>query len=390
MKQPATKNLAFSTDRAFKTKRRDHRAAGMSQEEMQRALERVAAAEKKMREKVSQETARMPTTSFDECVAKMTVGAFFHLKIFSKGRRDELFWAHTSKDSSNPAYRRALHDKATQQDVLGRMVDAGIVRVIGNRQERQWEVKSIDQIDAAIDDYRAGGSLIRQLASGTAADKMMVPTKSAAIELLDRIESGELTPPFTARDVCRHHWSGLRETTVVDSALSVLVHQGVLHTVTVKTDGRPREEFHWVDPPEDEAPQSSSDSAPTPEEILNELTGHLGTIAEHLKKIKSLSERVEMELGAVDKLDERLNGFQQVLLEQAARFEAASDRIEIATEGLVVAARTSQQAQLQLMVAKLAELNSRHQTAVNNMGAVERQLETANSELKSLNEAVGK
>ena len=55
-----------------------------------------------------------------------------------------------------------------------------------------------------------------------------------------RIESGDLQTPFTARDVYRRQWSGLKDAKQVQAALEVLEVHGWLHELSVrKGSGRP-------------------------------------------------------------------------------------------------------------------------------------------------------
>ncbi|MGA8163872.1 MAG: DUF3987 domain-containing protein [Waddliaceae bacterium] len=70
----------------------------------------------------------------------------------------------------------------------------------------------------------------------------------AAKELLKRIQSEEITEPFSARDVYHsHHWSGLASADEVQEVVDFLVEKGFLAGSNVQTRGRPTQKY-WVHP----------------------------------------------------------------------------------------------------------------------------------------------
>ncbi len=65
---------------------------------------------------------------------------------------------------------------------------------------------------------------------------------SHAAKLLARLERGDLSSGFTAREVKRKHWAGLKGA-AVDEALDLLEEHGHLRRRTVETGGKPRVEY---------------------------------------------------------------------------------------------------------------------------------------------------
>lgn len=74
---------------------------------------------------------------------------------------------------------------------------------------------------------------IRAYASVTA------PEVQAARAILRRIEKGDVSGTFAARDIYRNGWTQLTDTKRVHEALSLLVDYGHLQATTIDTDGRP-------------------------------------------------------------------------------------------------------------------------------------------------------
>lgn len=70
----------------------------------------------------------------------------------------------------------------------------------------------------------------------------------AAMELLRHIKNGDITEPFSVRDVYHgHHWSGLTTSDEVEEVLDYLVDKGYLGCALVRTNGRPSQKY-WVHP----------------------------------------------------------------------------------------------------------------------------------------------
>lgn len=70
----------------------------------------------------------------------------------------------------------------------------------------------------------------------------------AAIRLLKRIEKGDLTCPFTARDVYHsHHWAGLGSAKDVQNVLDLLESRNLLIAREERTGGRPKV-FYMLNP----------------------------------------------------------------------------------------------------------------------------------------------
>ncbi|MGH7635291.1 MAG: YfjI family protein, partial [Gemmatimonadaceae bacterium] len=69
-----------------------------------------------------------------------------------------------------------------------------------------------------------------------------------AKQLLDRIQTaGDLPRPFTARDIYRREWSGLRDTATVEAVLGVLEAHGWVRSLEAGTGGaggRPTRAYH--------------------------------------------------------------------------------------------------------------------------------------------------
>ena len=55
--------------------------------------------------------------------------------------------------------------------------------------------------------------------------------------------AGELTGPFTLRDVVRPQWTQLTDREAVSAALDLLEDLGRLRSRTLKTGGRPKTEY---------------------------------------------------------------------------------------------------------------------------------------------------
>jgi putative DNA primase/helicase len=75
---------------------------------------------------------------------------------------------------------------------------------------------------------------IRAYASVTAAET------GAARTILAKLKSGQLTSPFTARDVHQHGWSGLTDVEAVEAAVALLVDHDQVRAEIVVTGGRPK------------------------------------------------------------------------------------------------------------------------------------------------------
>ncbi len=92
-------------------------------------------------------------------------------------------------------------------------------------------------------------------------------TNAAAGNLAAKISGGKLTNPFTARDVYRAGWAGLREPEVVNGATSVLEDANWLHRVEVPADpahgGRPTSKF-YINP---KVPKETPSKAPEEEAL---------------------------------------------------------------------------------------------------------------------------
>lgn len=72
------------------------------------------------------------------------------------------------------------------------------------------------------------------------------PEIDTAKALLQRITSGKLANPFTARDVYRAGWAGLENSSKVQSAINMLLDYRHLVEMEVSTGGRPTAQYHWV------------------------------------------------------------------------------------------------------------------------------------------------
>jgi hypothetical protein len=92
-------------------------------------------------------------------------------------------------------------------------------------------------------------------------------TNAAAGNLAAKISGGKLTNPFTARDVYRAGWAGLREPEVVNGATSVLEDANWLHRIEVPADpahgGRPTSKF-YINP---KVPKETPSKAPEEEAL---------------------------------------------------------------------------------------------------------------------------
>jgi putative DNA primase/helicase len=71
----------------------------------------------------------------------------------------------------------------------------------------------------------------------------IAPDDMAARELAARIQAGDLTSGFTARDVYRRHWAGLSTREEAEKAIAVLIELGWLHEVKESTGGRPSAKY---------------------------------------------------------------------------------------------------------------------------------------------------
>jgi hypothetical protein len=71
----------------------------------------------------------------------------------------------------------------------------------------------------------------------------IAPDDMAARELAARIQDGDLSSGFTARDVYRRHWAGLSTREEAEKAIAVLIELGWLHEVKESTGGRPSAKY---------------------------------------------------------------------------------------------------------------------------------------------------
>jgi hypothetical protein len=62
---------------------------------------------------------------------------------------------------------------------------------------------------------------------------------SAALLIWKRIETGDFSDGFTAREIKQRHWSGLSDSAAVDAGLSILVECGWLRADRIENGGRP-------------------------------------------------------------------------------------------------------------------------------------------------------
>lgn len=70
----------------------------------------------------------------------------------------------------------------------------------------------------------------------------------AANDLIKRLQQGDISEPFTARDVyCGKHWAGLATITQVEEVLEFLIEKHFLVCKTLRTGGRPTTKY-WVNP----------------------------------------------------------------------------------------------------------------------------------------------
>lgn len=64
-------------------------------------------------------------------------------------------------------------------------------------------------------------------------------TVRAARTIINKARAAGLPDPFTARDVYRNQWAGLRDRAAVADALDLLAAHGWLTETTIDTGGRP-------------------------------------------------------------------------------------------------------------------------------------------------------
>ena len=69
------------------------------------------------------------------------------------------------------------------------------------------------------------------------------PARAAAKAILTKIRAGALKDGFTARDVCRNHWSGLANPDHVELGLTLLCDHDWIEANPVETGGRPKVEY---------------------------------------------------------------------------------------------------------------------------------------------------
>lgn len=78
-----------------------------------------------------------------------------------------------------------------------------------------------------------------------------------ARSLLGKLKGGDITSPFTARQVYRNHWSGLNSSSEVENACTILMDHGYLKATEQRGVGRPKIEYSLnpgaFDGPSDEA-----------------------------------------------------------------------------------------------------------------------------------------
>jgi putative DNA primase/helicase len=70
------------------------------------------------------------------------------------------------------------------------------------------------------------------------------PDMTAARLLAERIEDGDLSASFTARDIYRHGWSGLSTRDAVVSGLNILEDYNWLRSERIETGGKDRTDYH--------------------------------------------------------------------------------------------------------------------------------------------------
>ncbi|HWB04275.1 MAG TPA: YfjI family protein [Verrucomicrobiales bacterium] len=68
-------------------------------------------------------------------------------------------------------------------------------------------------------------------------------TIATAHRIISRIQDASLPIPFTARNIYRPQWAGLKDRRLIDSALAILEHHGWVTTTTIATGGHPLEIF---------------------------------------------------------------------------------------------------------------------------------------------------
>jgi hypothetical protein len=75
------------------------------------------------------------------------------------------------------------------------------------------------------------------------------PEREAAATLAEKIETGKVSSPFTAKDVYRNHWSALPDRETVETACMVLIDEDWLFMEPVKAvNHRPPLPRYWINP----------------------------------------------------------------------------------------------------------------------------------------------
>lgn len=76
------------------------------------------------------------------------------------------------------------------------------------------------------------------------------PEHEAAVRLADKVKAGALPSPFTAKDVYKNHWHGLKEKQEVDAACNILIDENWLKMATKPkpATGRPPLPEYYINP----------------------------------------------------------------------------------------------------------------------------------------------
>jgi hypothetical protein len=95
-------------------------------------------------------------------------------------------------------------------------------------------------ISEGVDGWVFANEAMRAFHDASAAQQA---APAAAASILAKISEGALGERFTARDVYKHHWAGLRSRQAVQQGLDHLVARGLLAPHPTDTGGRPRVEY---------------------------------------------------------------------------------------------------------------------------------------------------
>lgn len=115
---------------------------------------------------------------------------------------------------------------------------AGIALLCELADNPQAQAIGIDSLIRSLEWRRVSECHTRRLFSSASQAEA-----DAASFIWKRIESGDLTNGFSAREIKQRHWNGLSESAVVDAGLSILVECGWLGAFKIESAGRPTHRY---------------------------------------------------------------------------------------------------------------------------------------------------